>query len=520
MQNTENLIIYDINLPSFFDSDGDGIGDLIGVMQQLPYVSSLGVTCISLGKVFERSDLDSIYATTDFRKTDLRFGDMNDLESLISSAHEAGLTVLLPIPICAVSPSHPWFVNASSFAARNEYNLYKDYFIWKKEKTKVPSKTRKYFCNDSTGEWYLATEDGYPILNLDNPRVRREITDTIEFWRQKGFDAFSLVGVDLSIKIAEVSSENNTGKISEDIFEVGREAYKVLRDIREKGVLGDGCELYLTDTTIDDNTIPYLLGDPLLADKVERTKVIEETEYDNKEKFKLATFLDRCLRSSSPQIRTKICNVFEDSEHERLLAHLLTRPEHHSSATKAMSLLFFTLPGIHRVHQGQEIGMLDRLNGKKPTKDLPMQWDNRMNAGFTAARFSWRAVHANYSRINVVSEELDSESPLHFFRNMIAFRNANPMLISADTQVIPSGRKDVCAFLRVQGDEKLFIVCSFSDKEINFALPAELLRERSECILSNYSIVSKSLHKTIGLRPYEARIYAFNTVKKDVKLLR
>ena len=102
---------------------------------------------------------------------------------------------------------------------------------------------------------------------------------------------------------------------------------------------------------------------------------------------------------------------------------------------------------------------------------------------------------------------------------MIAFRNAYPILNSGEIKVVSAGNKDVCAFLRTKGDAKLFVVCSFSEKEINYVLNAELLCERSECILSNYSVVSRSLHKTIGLRPYEARVYAFNVVKKDVKLL-
>ena len=519
MRGNGNTVIYDINVPSFFDSDGDGIGDIRGVAERLPYVVSLGVTDISLTMLFERSDLDKIYATTDFMKPDLRIGTTDDLETFIHMAKDAGLRVILPIPVRAVSYSHPWFENATSTVTKKEYNLFKDYFIWKKTKTKPTENGTKYLFHDAVGEWYLTTEDGFPLLNLDNPRVRREISDVIAFWRGKGVDAISLVGMNFSVRKAGKGVDEPVYKVSEEIFDIGRGSYKLLRDIREKDLLGEDGKLYLVNTQTDHYTIPYLLGDSALADIIEYSDVIAATACDVKEKFKLSVFLEKCLHSFSSKVVEKVCNVFEDSEHDRLLSHILDRSEYQASAAKALSLLFFTLPGVHRVYQGQEIGMLDRINGKKSEKDLPMQWDSRVNAGFSAARFPWRSVHPDYSRINVAAQENDPESPLSFFRKMIAFRNAYPILNSGEIKVVSTENKDVCAFLRTKGDAKLLVVCSFSEKEINYALTSELLYERSECILSNYSVVSRSLHKTIGLRPYEARVYALNLVKNDVKLL-
>ena len=518
MQDFHNTVIYQINLPSFFDSDGDGIGDIPGVEKRLSYVASLGVTDISLSMLLERSDLEEVYATTDFTKPDGRFGTIEDVASLIGAAHETGLRVILPLPIRAVSPYHPWFTKASSVGSLNEYNLYKDYFIWKPSKTPAPTEDTKYILHEALGEWYLATKSGLPLLNLDNPRVRRELTEAISSWRSLSVDAFALLGTDLSVRKAAKGVEETVYKISEEIFETGKAQYKLLRDIRERGVLGEDCLLYLADTAADRYTIPYLIGEPPIADIVENTAAISDNEYDKKEKFNLTAFFERALYPHSEKIRDRICNVIEDAAHERLLPILLlSDPKLHVPATKALALFFFTLPGMHLIYQGQEIGTSDRI-GKKAERALPMQWDSRTNGGFTSAQFPWKMLHPSYSRINVVGQENDPDSILNFYKRMILFRKEHPILSVGAVKTFFGDNKKVCAFLRTDGDEKLFIVCSFSEKEINYAPPAEMLGEDYICVMSNYSVVSRSPHKTIGLRPYEARIYALNGRDK-IKLL-
>jgi len=528
MDSMRKSIYYQLFVPSFYDSDGDGIGDIHGIYEKLPYLVGLGVTDVVLNALLETSNLDSLYATTDFMRSDTRFGTIDELLYLIDSFHEAGIRVALSLPIKAVSVYHPWFINATSATIHGDYNLFKEYFIWQVGRgssgRRAPKLTSnlpvnsKYVYQEKVKEWYLATSDGYPLLNTENPRVRREIIDILTFWREKNVDAFFLEGLHMSVRNSEQDVDIPVYKLSEDIFEVGRGNYKLLRDILEKNDGNDHKDVCLFDAEINPTTASYLLGDTRLADHIGNDVVITENRAENKGIFRISVFLEKCKKKYSISGISRYFSYFEDAYHERLLQHILNKDTiHHDVAAKSLCVLILTAPGIPCLYQGQEIGMFDKKNKKTMERNLPMQWDNHVSAGFTMSLYPWKIIHDNYSKINVFAQVHDADSVLNCFKKMILFRNEHLALTEGTFVPLVSKSKEVLAFMRETSEEKLFVVCSFSEKELNYKLPEEIVAQKAFCIFSNYNIVSASPHRTIGLRPFETRIYT--TVISDRKLL-
>ena len=514
----QDEFIYQIFVPSFYDADGDGIGDLLGVKEKLPYLASLGVKYLSLSQIFETADRGALYAVTDFSALDPAVGSFADLDELFREAHSLDLRVILTLPIYAISEVHPWFAKAD--AAKTGYNLFKDYFLWKKgggasgkrpPKKNVfdPEKAEYRYC-EAINEWYLAEGDS-PLLNLDNPRARREITDILTFWKEKGADGFVFSGLSLTLK----KQENDIRITTEESFEVGKGCYKLLREIKEKGIFGANNAFLLEKATIDPYTAKYL-QEASLVDAIGTSVLIRDNDSERKGKFRFPTFLSQYRDIMPEEAASAFLTVFEDETHRRILHDI--GPEIGISAAKALCTLLFTAPSVPFLYYGQEIGMTGQLGKSTRMETTPFQWDTKTNAGFTSSRFPWCSVNDNYSRINLAAEIQDEESVLRFYRKMIDFRKSSEVLRKGEFIPCNGKEKEVIAFIRRYEGRELFVICSLSAKEINYTVPREFLGSGATAALSNYSIVSSTIHSTIGLRPFEARIYAPKSDGKEVAL--
>lgn len=516
-------LIYQIFVPSFYDSDGDGIGDLCGVKEKLPYLASLGVKCISLSQIFETTDRNSLYALTDFSALDPAIGVLSDLEDLFREAHAHDLRILLTIPLYAVSSAHPWFEKAS--ASEAEYNLFKDYFIWKKgegssgkrppKKVTFNPSNAEYRYIEDLNEWYLA-EENFPILNFDNPRARREITDTLSFWKEKGADGFALFGASLLLKKEE--NAESPQKVTEESFLIGKGYYKLLREIKEKKILDEDDLLLLENAVLDPDTAKYLLEEAALVHAVGTSSLISANATKEKGKFRIVDFLSGYKEKMTKSSSSAYLNVFEDEIHRRIVNALGISAKLREITAKAFCALLFTAPSVPFLYYGQEIGMTGNAEKTKKAENAPFQWDNKTNAGFTESRFPWTAINENYSDINLAAEIREEDSVLNFYRKMIDFRKSSDILRKGEFIPCLGKAKDVIAFIRRYEGRELFIICSLSEKEINYKVPAELLESEATAVASNYNVVSHSIHATIGLRPFEARIYAPKSEGKEIAL--
>ena len=514
----KNAIIYRIYPKSFFDSDGDGIGDLKGITSKLPYLVSLGVDVIALSSLFESTSDDVVFAATDFCRIHPAIGAIEDYEELVSAAHEQGLKVYLSFPLVATSVSHPWFEKSKVKAL----NPYREYFTWKPGKSEngkaAPDNKKNSFkmpiwsYDAKCGEWYrCAFGSKYPELNYDNPRLRKDILDIFRFWQQKGTDGFIVENAYFSTKKLLLPDQKKLYKVSEDLFEDGKDLFRIIRDVKEKSE--EVFPLLIDADGVDLKLYPYLLTN---ADSIVSENLIAVNRILAPDSFSLKSFVKDYLTLQASACVKKMLLSFEDKDHTRLLSKLVSvNDEDYLPAAKFLAALLLCSTAAPTLYQGQELGMTDFSVGKSDARsDVdPMlfnsrsafQWDNNPGAAFTTAAFPHFPINENYHKINLLAESSDPDSVFSFYRKMIALRKGSSALSEGVFQDY-SNSSLVC-FVRESDTERLLFIANPTHKHVNVRTPATLLNEGARCELCNYNVVSKTLNATMGLRPYEVRIF-------------
>ena len=514
----KNLIIYRIYPKSFFDSDGDGIGDLKGVTSKLPYLLSLGADVIALSSIFESTSDDAFFAATDFCRINPAIGAMEDYEELVAAAHENGLKVYLSFPLAATSVSHPWFEKSKT----KDLNPYREYFTWKpgkSEKGKAAPDSKKnslkmpvWSYDAKCGEWYRCLLGKYPELNYDNPRLRKEINDVFRFWANKGTDGFIIENAYFTTKKLLLPDQKTLYKVSEELFEEGKDLFRILRDVKEKS---EGAfPLFIDTDGVDLKLSPYLLTN---ADSIVSENLITANRIIAPASFALKSFVKDYLALQNSTCAASTSLSFEDKDHTRLLSKLVSLDdENYLPAAKFLAAMLLCSSATPTIYQGEEIGMTDytltKSDARGPEVDplllsarSAFQWDNNPHAAFTSAAFSAFPVNENYAKINLLAESSDPNSVFAFYCRMIAFRKASSAL-SAGFFKDYSDSNLVC-FVRESDTERLLFIANPTHKHVNARTPAKLRGEPARCELCNYSVVSKTLNATMGLRPYEVRIF-------------
>ena len=296
----------------------------------------------------------------------------------------------------------------------------------------------------------------------------------------------------------------------DDTFSVGAPLYRLLREIAERFA----CDfpVLLDSDGIDPSLFPFLLdGECRVADQILFDQPIDEIE--NKS-FSFKKFLKKYLALQGDDQIKKIGLVFGNGSHDRLLSRV-AREKDGAEATKMLCALLLTAPSVPVIYQGEEIGMtdlpkkaVDRSTIPCPNARAPFQWDNKSNAGFTLALYPFLPVNENYHSVNCAVQSAKDDSPLCFYRKIIDFRRNSSALSEGNFADYSSG--DVVAFTRETNEEALLVVVNTLARNLTYAVPAVLANRRAECLISSCALVGKTLHESIGLRPYEVRIYRFS----------
>ncbi|NLH96279.1 MAG: alpha-glucosidase [Clostridiaceae bacterium] len=527
----QERVVYQIYPRSFQDTNGDGIGDIPGIIERLDYLRDLGIGIIWLSPVYPSPNADYGYDISDYCAINPEYGTMEDMDRLIAEAGKRDIKIIMDLVINHTSDEHPWFIQS-----RDKQSPYRDYYIWRPGRNGKPPNNWMSFFGGSTweydeksGEYYLHLfSKKQPDLNWRNPKVMEEIQNIMRFWLDKGIAGFRCDVINLLYK---TSLEN--GKIRLAMVLPGSEHYvsqegthEILRTLRREVLDHYDCFTVGETVFVTTEDAKLLCG----SDRRELDMVFsfEHMETDAfakwiRRKFDPARFA-RVISKWQDALEWN-ANYLENHDQPRSVSRFGNDGRYHSESAKVLGTLLLTLRGTPFIYQGQEIGMtnfdftgIDQIRDVeshniynlakrlhipeplrwkiiKPTSRdnarTPVQWDSSPNAGFTTGR-PWIDVNSNYTTINAASQADDPNSILNWYRKLIALRNSDKTLVYGNFKALEITRH-VFVYRREVEGRSITVLLNFSDKPRKADYSGRL-------VLSSYDRSSYSG----TLEPYEA----------------
>ncbi|MFS0954478.1 alpha-glucosidase [Enterococcus durans] len=525
-------VVYQVYPRSFQDTNGDGIGDLQGVISRLDYLSYLGINTIWLSPVYESPNDDNGYDISDYQAIMAEFGTMADMEQLISEAKKRGIKIIMDLVVNHTSDEHIWFVEAR----KNKDNSYRDYYIWRDPLNgDVPNQLRSIFSgsawqlDEATGQYYLHLySKKQPDLNWENEKVRQEIHQMMNFWIDKGIGGFRMDVIDTIGKLPDQGITNNGPKLHEYLQEMNQATF------------GDKDLMTVGETWGATTEIAKLYSDP----KRNELSMIFQFEHvgldqqKGKDKWDLQPLsiseLKKVLSKWQTSLGEEGWNSLFWNNHDlpRIISRWGNDQEYREESGKMFAILLHMMKGTPYIYQGEEIGMtnypisdisevediesinmyherlaagyskeeiLRSINAKgRDNARTPMQWDNSENAGFTTGT-PWLHVNPNHQEINVENALKNKESIFYTYKKLIDLRKKNDSIVWGEYQLVHDTPEEVFAYLRLAVNEKWLVVGNISDKTQKFTVP----NGDFSLVVTNYpqETVPKG---EIVLRPYES----------------
>ena len=542
-------VVYQIYPRSFCDSNGDGIGDLNGITGKLDYLKELGIDVIWLSPVYKSPNDDNGYDISDYQAIMDEFGTMEDFDRMLATAHEKGIKIMMDLVVNHTSDEHKWFIESR----KSTDNPYRDYYIWRpaKEDGSLPNNWGSCFSGPA---WeYDKTTDMYflhlfskkqPDLNWDNPAVRQDVFDMMNWWLKKGVDGFRMDVISLISKEPGLPDKEPgiNGYATFNVSANGPHVHEYLQEMRQKAL-----------NNADTITVGECSGVTLeeakkyaRSDEKELNMVFqfEHMDVDSDEKAGKWTTRKMDLRDLK-NILTRWQKGLQDIAWNSLYWENHDQPrsvsrfgndsdEYREISAKMLATCIHMMQGTPYVYQGEELGMtncpfntldnfrdLESINafhelteqGKMTEEDMmaaigykgrdnartPMQWDDSAYAGFSTAN-PWIMVNPNYTKINAKDQVNREDSVFKYYQKLIKLRHESELIVYGTYDLILDDDKDIYAYIRTLGDEKLIVYCNFSENTREVELPEEFTN--GKVLISNY-IDAKVNHK-ITLRPYEA----------------
>ena len=542
-------VVYQIYPRSFCDSNGDGIGDLNGITGKLDYLKELGIDVIWLSPVYKSPNDDNGYDISDYQAIMDEFGTMEDFDRMLATAHEKGIKIMMDLVVNHTSDEHKWFIESR----KSTDNPYRDYYIWRpaKEDGSLPNNWGSCFSGPA---WeYDKTTDMYflhlfskkqPDLNWDNPAVRQDVFDMMNWWLKKGVDGFRMDVISLISKEPGLPDKEPgiNGYATFNVSANGPHVHEYLQEMRQKAL-----------NNADTITVGECSGVTLeeakkyaRSDEKELNMVFqfEHMDVDSDEKAGKWTTRKMDLRNLK-KILTRWQKGLQDIAWNSLYWENHDQPrsvsrfgndsdEYREISAKMLATCIHMMQGTPYVYQGEELGMtncpfntldnfrdLESINafhelteqGKMTEEDMmaaigykgrdnartPMQWDDSAYAGFSTAN-PWIMVNPNYTKINAKDQVNREDSVFKYYQKLIKLRHESELIVYGTYDLILDDDKDIYAYIRTLGDKKLIVYCNFSENTREVELPEEFTN--GKVLISNY-IDAKVNHK-ITLKPYEA----------------
>lgn len=551
----KEMAVYQVWPRSFKDGNGDGIGDLKGVMEKLDYIKSIGVDAIWFSPLYKSPQHDYGYDIADYKAIAPEYGTLEEFKELLDAAHSKGLRVIMDLVINHTSNEHEWFKESM----KSKDNPYHDYYFWRKGKKangkKPPNNWLSTFAgpgwhyNENLDEWYLTLfAKEQPDLNMDNPKVREEIKDIIRFWLDLGVDGFR---EDVITFISKKEGLPNGFPIP---VACGMEHYKC----------GPHLDEYLREfRKVTDDYDCMTVGEaPMMTPKLalrfireganQTLNMMFNFQHMEADSFMVSwvpmPFSLNKLKSAYNRWQNKLygiawnANYIENHDQPRIISRYGDE-KYRVESGKMLATMYICQSGTPFIYQGQEIGMLNiKMNSVddytdtqvKSTYQLfkklgfsdkmflkianrasrdnsrtPVQWSAEKNAGFTTGESTWFKVNPNYTEINVEAAEKDENSILNYYRKLLKFRKENEICIYGDFKLHYKRSRNLFVYERNYEGKRMLVINSFTDKPVNFTAPAGFDLSKGKLMLSNYEVADNTL-SSFETKPYETRVYLFD----------
>jgi oligo-1,6-glucosidase len=542
----KEAIIYQLYPRSFMDSNGDGIGDLQGVISRLDYIKSLGVTAVWFNPVYSSPNDDNGYDISNYRDIMKDFGTMDDFNQLMKGLHDRGIKIVMDLVVNHSSDEHEWFKQSRS----SRTNPYRDYYHWWPAERGKPAYRWSHFDVNSDAWAYDSLTNAYylhyfspkqPDLNWENPKLRQEVYSIMKFWLDKGIDgfrmdAFQYVAKDTTFPAFPKGYEKQVIRYYGMVAGIHGYLQEMNREVLSKYDImtvseGVGSTLEDAHAMVDADrhelNMGYhfeaaLLGSPKGYNLPDLKRVFTKWDSAFVSKGWISVFL---ANHDQPRMLSKYGN---------------DTPQFREFSSKMLSTFVLSMRGTPYCYNGDEIGMsniymdkiedyrdVDALNGYKncvnhggdvkeymermqlfsrDNSRTPFQWSNKTNAGFTTGK-PWLKINPNYSVVNAAAQEKDPNSVLNYFRNMVKFRKNNPILVYGDYQLLDAKNPKVYAYVRKYEGRRLLVLLNFSTT--NSVANTGLVINTTELKITNYKekAIAPDANGQFELRPYEADIY-------------
>jgi oligo-1,6-glucosidase len=540
-------VVYQLYPRSFKDTDGDGVGDLKGIIEKLDYLKSLGIDIVWLNPIYESPNDDNGYDISDYRDIMAEFGTMADFDSLLAGMHERDIKLVMDLVVNHSSDEHQWFRESR----KSRDNPYRDYYHWWPAEKGKPTPRYSFFDKNNDAWAYDSLTDAYylhyfsrkqPDLKWENPKLREEVMDIMRFWLDKGIDGFRMDAF-------QYVSKDTTWPVYPEGYEkqiisyygMGPNLHDYLKEINKEVV-----SKYNIFTVAEG--AGSTMQDALDLVKPERKELDMVYHFEimdigtDPEGYSLVDLKNTFTKWDTSLAGNGWNSIFLGNHDQPRMVSKYGNDskEYRQASSKMLTTLILSMRGTPYYYYGDEIGMTNiRFDDIKDYDDVqvknryqylvendgnieeyltylkhmsrdngrtPMQWTSGKNAGFTSGT-PWLKINSNHDTINVETEEKNPNSCLNYFRKAIQFRKDHKVLVYGDYELLLPNDENIYAFIRSNEEEKLLIVLNFSNEEKNISLPEDI--NVGESMLNNYDEVQMN-GSELGLMPYQAVIFEIN----------
>ncbi|AJD92190.1 oligo-1,6-glucosidase [Jeotgalibacillus malaysiensis] len=546
-------VVYQIYPRSFNDSNGDGIGDIPGVIEKLDYLKELGVDVIWLSPVYQSPNDDNGYDISDYQAIMDDFGTMNDWEQLLDEIHQREMKLIMDLVVNHSSDEHAWFTESR----KSKDNPFRDYYIWRPDKEgKEPNNWAATFggsawdYDEASGEYYLHLfSKKQPDLNWENSELRHEVYDMMKWWLDKGIDGFRMDVINFISKADGLpdgpNPHNKKYGDGSQYFMNGPRIHEFLHEMNQEVI-----SKYDVMTVGEMPGVSVEQAIEYTDDSREELQMVFQFEHMDLDsgpegKWDLKPLDLRDLKKSISRWQTGLHGTgwnslyMNNHDQPRVVSRFGNDKEYRVTSAKMLGTFLHMLQGTPYIYQGEELGMTnikfdsiqdykdietlnyyrDALNDGKSEHEImqsiytkgrdnartPMQWNSEKNAGFTTGS-PWIAVNENYKEINASQAVHDPESIFHYYKKLISLRKDHKIIQYGDYQLLLPDHQEIYAYARSYEGQKLLVLTNFSNQEQTFTKPENLSFYAKDILIGNGQINSLHVEKVV-LKPYEAVVY-------------